>query len=270
MKICVIQMNSQDDKDANLEQAGRAMRDAVEATRPDLVALPELFSYLGGTVDGARQAAETVPDGPTCELLRTIATSYGVFVYGGSMAERDGDRYYNTTLVFDPSGALIARYRKIHMFDVVTPDGKVFRESATYTPGEDIVTFDLNGITVGATICYDLRFAELYTALAKAGAKIIFAPSAFTLMTGKDHWEVLCRARAIETQCYFVAPNQTGPYVEDGVDRASFGNSMIVDPWGTVIGRAREGIGFFAADLDFDYQTRVRADLPSLKNRVLG
>ncbi|MCG8505545.1 MAG: carbon-nitrogen hydrolase family protein [Sphingomonadales bacterium] len=270
MKICVIQMNSQDDKDANLAQARSLLQEALEATKPDIVVLPELFTYLGGTVDGAKQAAETVPDGPAFEMLQNAATNHGVFVYGGSMAERDGDKYYNTTLVFDPSGTLIARYRKIHMFDVVTPDGKVFHESATYTPGEEIVTFDMAGIAVGATICYDLRFPELYISLVKAGAKLIFAPAAFTLMTGKDHWEVLCRARAIESQCYLVAPNQTGPYVEDGVERASCGNSMIVDPWGTVIGRARDGVGFFAAELDFAYQDRVRGDLPSLKNRVLS
>lgn len=270
MKVCLIQMNSRDDKAANLAAAQELLETAIAATEPDVVCLPELFAYLGGTVADARNSAETIPDGPACSMLRAMARRHRLVVHGGSLNENDGGRFFNTTVVFDTDGELISRYRKIHLFDVVTPDGKVFEESATYSSGRDIVTFDVNGVTFGCSICYDLRFPELYTALVTAGAQVILAPAAFTLMTGKDHWEALCRARAIETQCYLLAPNQTGSYVEDGVERESFGNSMVVDPWGTVLARAREGAGHVTAELDFAYQKKVRTDLPSLKNRVLG
>ena len=152
---------------------------------------------------------------------------------------------------------------------MVTPDGKVFQESATYTPGADIVTYAIGDIRIGCTICYDLRFAELFVALARAGVEVIVAPAAFTMMTGKDHWEVLLRARAIETQSYVLAPGQTGAYVEEGVDRLNYGNSLVADPWGTVLARAQDRVGWVNATLDFDYLRKVRSDLPSNKNRVL-
>jgi nitrilase len=270
MKVTLVQTNSQDDKTSNLRKAEQLLRDAIEDGRPDLVALPELFTYLGGTVDGARATAETLPGGPAFEMLRKLAIEYKVHIHGGSLNEADGDRLFNTTLVFDPDGRQIARYRKIHMFDVVTPDGKVYCESATYTPGADIVTFDIGDIRVGCTICYDLRFGELFIALARAGVDIIVVPAAFTMLTGKDHWEVLLRARAIETQSYVLAPGQTGAYVEDGVDRLNYGNSLVADPWGTVLARAQDGVGWINATLDIDYLRKVRADLPSNKNRVLS
>lgn len=270
MKVTLVQTSSGDDKSANLDQTERLLRAAIEAERPDLVALPELVTYLGGTVAGARASAERLPGGPAYRMLQKIARDYGVHVHGGSLNEADGDRLYNTTLVFDPEGRQIARYRKIHMFDVVTPDGKIYRESATYTPGSKIVTYDIGDVRVGCTICYDLRFAELFVALAGAGADIIIVPAAFTLMTGKDHWEVLLRARAIETQAYILAPGQTGFYVEEGIDRMSYGNSLVADPWGTVIARAQDGVGWVSARLDFDYLRRIRTDLPSNRNRVPG
>lgn len=269
MKVTLVQTSSRDDKAANLEQAERLLRDAIEATQPDLVALPEVFTYLGGTVAGAGASAEAVPEGPACTMLRDLAREYRIHVHGGSINEVDGDRLYNTTVVFDPEGRLIARYRKIHMFDVITPDGKVYRESATYTPGREIVTYDVGQVRIGCAICYDLRFAELFIALARAGAHVIVLPAAFTMMTGKDHWEALLRARAIETQCYLLAPGQVGSYVEEGVERLNYGNSMIVDPWGTVLARAQDRVGFVTATLDFDFLAKVRADLPSNKNRVL-
>ena len=200
MKITLVQTNSRDDKPTNLRETETLLRAAIEDGRPDLVALPELITYLGGTVDGARASAETLPGGPAYRMLQQIAREYRVHVHGGSLNEAEGDRLFNTTVVFDPDGQQIARYRKIHMFDVVTPDGKVYRESATYTPGAEIVTYQIGPIRVGCTICYDVRFAELFVALARAGADIIVVPAAFTMMTGKDHWEVLLRARAIETQ----------------------------------------------------------------------
>ena len=270
MKVTLVQTNSRDDKPVNLEQTERLLRAAIEADGPDLVALPELVTYLGGSVAGARASAEVLPGGPAYRMLQQIARDYRVHVHGGSLNEADGDRLYNTTVAFDPEGREIARYRKIHMFDVVTPDGTVYRESATYTPGAEIVTYAIGDVRVGCAICYDLRFGELFIALARAGADIIIVPAAFTLMTGKDHWDVLLRARAIETQAYILAPGQTGSYVEDGIERMSYGHSLVADPWGTVIARAQDGVGWVSARLDFDYLQRVRADLPSNRNRVPG
>lgn len=270
MKVTLVQTNSKDDKTANLIHAEQLLRDAIEDGRPDLVALPELFTYLGGTVDGARASAERLPGGPAYEMLRRLAVEYKVHIHGGSLNEADGDRLFNTTLVFDPEGQQVARYRKIHMFDVVTPDGKIFQESATYTPGADIVTYAIGDIRIGCTICYDLRFAELFVALARAGVDVIVVPAAFTMLTGKDHWEVLLRARAIETQSYVLAPGQTGAYIEEGIDRLNYGNSLVADPWGTVLARAQDRVGWVNATLDFDHLRKVRTDLPSNKNRVLA
>ena len=270
MKVTLVQTNSRDDKIVNLEQTEALLRAAIEDGRPDLVALPELITYLGGTAQGARASAEHLPGGPAHQMLQRIAREYRVHVHGGSLNEVDGTDLFNTTVVFDPDGREIARYRKIHMFDVVTPDGKVYRESATYTAGTEIVTYEIGGVRIGCAICYDIRFAELFVALARAGADVIVVPAAFTMMTGKDHWEVLLRARAIETQAYVLAPGQAGFYVEDGIERMNYGNSLVADPWGTVIARAQDGVGWVHAKLDFDYQRRIRADLPSNRNRVLG
>lgn len=270
MKVCILQMNTQSDKTANLAQAEQLLRRGIEASRPELVVLPEMFTFLGATVEDAKACAETVPGGPAYTLLQSIAREYGVHIHGGSINERDGDNYYNTTLVFDPEGQQIARYRKIHLFDVVTPDGKVYKESATYSGGDEVVTYQIGGHTIGCAICYDLRFPELYAALRNAGAEIIITPAAFTLMTGKDHWEVLCRARAIETQTYLLASGQVGTYVENGVERAAYGHSMVVDPWGLVMARAQDKVGFIEATLDFDYQEKVRQNLPCHQHHVLG
>ncbi|WP_374595256.1 carbon-nitrogen hydrolase family protein [Sphingosinicella sp.] len=270
MKVTLIQLTSHDNKAANIVHAENLLRRSIEASRPDLVALPEVFTYHGGTVDGAKNSAETIPGGPAFEMLCQIAREYGVYVHGGSIGERDEDRFYNTTPVINPRGELVVRYRKIHMFDVMTPDGKSYQESATFTPGSDIVTYDVGDVRIGCTICYDLRFGELFVALAKKGVQVIILPAAFTMMTGKDHWEALLRARAIETQCYVLAPGQVGSYFGGGVERMNYGNSMIIDPWGTVIARAQDGIGFVSAELDLAYLEKVRSDIPSNRNRVLG
>lgn len=270
MKVCLIQMNARDDKRQNLVQAEELLHRGIQATRPDLVVLPELFTYLGGTVEGARASAEELPGGPAYELMRKVAAQYGVHIHGGSVNEKAGERLYNTTVVFDPAGEEIARYRKIHLFDVVTPDGTVFHESATYNRGDQIVTYRIGERTVGCTICYDIRFPELFAALSKAGADVIIVPAAFTLLTGKDHWEVLGRARAIETQTYLLACNQDGTYIEAGTERANYGHSMVIDPWGAVLARAQPGNGFVGATLNFDYMNRVRANLPVRDHHVLA
>lgn len=274
MKISVIQMNTRSDKAANLEQARTLTAGAVASDAPDMLVLPEVFAFMGSSVADKRAAAEELPapggsGGPAYETLRQMAREHGVFVHGGSFVERDGDSFFNTTIAFDRSGGELARYRKIHLFDVATPDGREYRESATFGAGREIVTYAADDITVGCSICYDLRFAELYRALAEAGANVVMVPAAFTLQTGKDHWEVLLRARAIETQTFVVAAAQTGTYHEGNDERASWGHSMIVDPWGHILAQAREGTGHASATVELEYLEQVRQRIPVADHRVL-
>lgn len=278
MKIAAIQMTSGQDKAANLAEAHRLAEVAVATDRPDMLVFPETFTSTGGTPDTRRENAEALPagtgpytaaGGEAYAMLQSIARDHGVFVHGGSFLENDGDAYFNTTVAFDRKGHELARYRKIHLFDVTTRDGIEYRESDTFSAGRDVVTYQADGVTIGCTICYDLRFPELFTALAKAGADVIMVPAAFTLNTGKDHWEVLLRARAIETQCYIVASAQTGRFLEAGKPRDTWGHSMIVDPWGHILAQAQDGPGFTTARLDPDYQADVRARIPVANHRVL-
>jgi predicted amidohydrolase len=278
MKITTLQMNTRSDKSANLEQARTLALRAVETDAPDMLVLPEVFAFMGSSVADKRTAAEELPvvrqgagraGGAAYETLREMARDHGVFVHGGSFVERAGNEFFNTTIAFDRSGAELARYRKIHLFDVSTPDGREYRESATFGAGREIVTYKADDVTVGCSICYDLRFAELYRALAEAGANVIMVPAAFTLQTGKDHWEVLLRARAIETQTFVVAAAQTGTYREGNDERASWGHSMIVDPWGHILAQAREGTGHATATVELEYADQVRQRIPVAQHRVL-
>ncbi|MDB5649225.1 MAG: carbon-nitrogen hydrolase [Hyphomicrobiales bacterium] len=270
LKIALIQMNSISDKSANLLEARRLVGEVVAAERPDWICLPEVFDFMGGTRAEKLTAAEVFPQGEAYGLMRDLAREHGVYIHAGSMLERipGEDRLGNTTVAFDRSGAEVARYRKIHMFDVTTPDGQDYRESATMKPGEDVVTYDCEGITIGCAICYDLRFPAIFQALVARGAQIIALPSAFTMQTGKDHWEVLCRARAIETQTYFAASAQTGQFQQAGETRATYGHSMIVDPWGLVIARASDGPGFTSAHVDLARIARLRAQIPVARQKV--
>lgn len=270
MRIALIQMQSGDAKDANLASASRLIDAAVSGERPDLVVLPEVWTYQGGTVEGARASAEPAGSGSAYGLLQEKARRHGVAIHGGSFNERDADRIYNTSFVFDRRGREIARYRKLHLFDMTGADGTAYVESALYRPGEHIVQFELDGVRFGCTICYDLRFAELFIRHAAEGARVIVVPAAFTLMTGKDHWEVLLRARAVETQSYVLAPNQWGPYEEAGAVRHNYGHSMAVCPWGTVLARAPDGPGWLAVRLDLDYLEQVRARMPVADHRRFG
>ncbi|MDX1541081.1 MAG: carbon-nitrogen hydrolase family protein [Geminicoccaceae bacterium] len=267
MKVALIQMNSQGDKARNLEDARRLIERAIAEEGPDLAALPEVWTCLSEDQDEKLAAAEPLPDGDAYGLLREIAARHGVIVHGGSLIERDQDELFNTTVVFDRTGSEIARYRKIHLFDITTPDGREFRESATFGRGMRTVTFEAGGARIGCTICYDVRFAELYLALAKAGVDVIMVPAAFTLQTGKDHWEVLLRARAIETQTFVLAPAQFGRYA--GGRLACYGHSVVVDPWGHVIARAPDRPGYVAARLDLEDIRRVRERMPVAQHRVL-
>jgi nitrilase len=269
MRICVIQMNSVNDKAANLAQARRLVEQAVQDDRPDLLLLPEVWSFQGGSAEEREAAAEAIPGGEAYALLQGLAARHGVILHGGSFLERADGRLCNTTVVFDRKGEEIARYRKIHLFDVVTPDGREYRESAYIGRGQDIVVYEAEGARVGCSICYDLRFGELYRQLAAKGAQILMVPAAFTLQTGKDHWEVLLRARAIETQCYVVAAAQVGAFPAARDVRHNWGHSMIVDPWGKVLVQVPDRPGFATVKLDLAYLERVREMIPVHQHRVL-
>ncbi len=269
MRISAIQMNPGHDKAANLATAERLINDAVAADRPDMVALPEIWTCLGGDRAGKFAAAEVLGQDANgaYALLQGLARRHGVFVHGGSIGETGGDRLYNTTVAFGPDGTELARYRKMHLFDIVTPDGTGYRESSTYGAGSEVVTYRAGDVTIGCAICYDLRFGELFLDLRRRGADVIMLPSAFTLATGKDHWEVLIRARAIETQCWFVAPATWGRHSEPKGTRETFGHSLICDPWGHVVAKASDGVGFITARIDLGLTTRVRRDMPVLEHR---
>jgi predicted amidohydrolase len=262
MTAAAIQMSSTPEKMENLETAERLIREAV-AAGAELVALPELWS-CHGLEKVYRENAEPIP-GATTEFLRGLARELGVWVLGGSILEGEpgAKRLFNTSTFFDPSGELVAVYRKIHLFDVKAPD-REYLESKIVAPGREIVTAKVGVTTLGLSVCYDLRFPELYRLLTLRGAEILAVPAAFTLQTGKDHWELLLRARAVENQAYVVAPAQWGQKT-DG--RWTYGRSMIVDPWGTVLAQCPDRDGFALATLDLDYLERSRTEFPALANR---
>ena len=264
MKISLIQMNSGSDKAANLAQAEALITRAVAEDRADWIALPEVFDFMGGTREQKFAAAEVLPGGPAYAMAQEVARKHRVFIHAGSVLEKvPGDtRLGNTTLVFNRNGEEIARYRKIHLFDITTPDGKDYKESAAIVPGDAVVTYDCEGVTIGCAICYDIRFPNLFQALMDRGAQMIVLPAAFTLQTGKDHWEVLCRARAIETETYFCAPGQTGAFQQNGETRHTYGHSLVVDPWGLVIARASDGVGIVSARVEPKQVARVRGLIP--------
>jgi len=261
----VVQMSSGGDRAANVRRAGALVRAAAERGAR-LVVLPEVFAWRGTDVNDP-SAAETVP-GPTTATMSALARDLGIFLCMGSILEAvtGQARRYNTSCVADPSGALVATYRKMHLFDVELPGRVAVRESATRLAGDAPVVVPTALATLGCSICYDLRFPELYRRLARDGAEVLLVPSAFTRPTGAAHWDVLCRARAIENQCYLLAANQTGrsPHGHD-----DHGNSMIVDPWGTVVARADDGEGIATAELDGAHLARVRQELPALAHRRL-
>lgn len=278
MRISVIQMSPGADKAENIAQARQLIEAAILADRPDLVALPEIWTCLGGNratkfaqAEPLPEQGANVPGGPAYEFLRDMARRHKIAVHGGSIGELAGDKLYNTTVVFDADGMEIARYRKIHLFDIVTPDGQGYRESAVYGAGADIVTTKVGGTRIGLAICYDVRFPELFLALRREGADVIMLPAAFTMQTGKDHWEVLIRSRAIETQCYIAAPACTGKHVDgSGEARFTYGHSLICDPWGHVTARASDGTGFASARIDPALIAKVRGDMPVLEHRKLA
>jgi deaminated glutathione amidase len=262
IRAAAIQMSSTPDKEENKVKAEALIRGAVSAGA-DLVALPELWSCHG--LDKVyRENAEPVP-GPTTEFMGDLARELGVYLLGGSILEGEpgARRLSNTSTLFDPAGEMRAVYRKIHLFDVKVSD-REYLESANIAPGNEIVTAKAGAATLGLSVCYDVRFPELYRLLALRGAEILAVPAAFTLQTGKDHWELLLRARAVENQAFVVAPAQWGQKA-DG--RWTYGRSMIVDPWGTVLATCPDRDGYALATLDLDFLDRFRAEFPAFANR---
>ncbi len=264
LKVSLIQTNSGADRAANLDQATRLMEDALRIDRPDLLVLPEYFDFYAGEKEGKLRLAEDAPGGSAYERMRAFAERHQVWVHAGSLVERiaDDTRVYNTSVAFDRSGREVARYRKINMFDIVAPDGTEYRESATVKPGTQIMTYELEGFRVGGAICFDLRFYAIFAEMMRQKVDIIALPSAFTLQTGKDHWEVLCRARAIETQAYFLAPGQFGTHLINGERRMTYGHSLVCDPWGHVVAKASDGVGFVSARIQRAQIARARSAIP--------
>ena len=261
MRVAAVQLNSTGDRRRNLGSAERLVRDAA-ADGAELVALPVKWNLLAA---GPDQLAGAEPlDGPSLSAARGWARDLGVHLLAGSISEeREGGKAFNTSVMIGPDGEDLAVYRKIHMFDVDV-GGVSYRESEHEQGGTEVVTVPVGGLIAGLSVCYDLRFPELFRILALRGARLIAVPSAFTAATGRDHWEVLLRSRAIENQLFVLAPNQFGqapPHYE------SFGRSAIVDPWGVVLATAPDEECFVAADLDLEAQDRVRESLPSLANR---
>jgi len=267
MRVALCQTNSGEDVEANESQVLGLLEEAA-AGGADLACLPEVWPCQG-SAQQVRAAAEPVP-GPRTERLAEIARRHGMWVHGGSVIELDEDRVFNTSVVLDREGELVARYRKIHLFDADPPGGQPSRESFLYAPGEQIVTVETEFGRAGLSICYDVRFPELYRALTAMGAVLVFVPAAFRHETGKDHWDVLLRARAIEGQCFVVASAQWGTWGPPGRERRNHGNSLVADPWGRVVARAQEGVGVTFAQIDVGEVRRVRELLPALRHRRLG
>ncbi len=258
-----VQMLASPDKGANLAEAEARVREAA-ARGARVVALPEVFNWRGAKEEG-RSQAESIP-GPTADFMARLSRELGIYLLAGSILEKipASDKAYNTSLFFDPKGVLLACYRKIHLFDVQIERGVSTMESETRQAGETIVMAETELCPMGLTICYDLRFPELYRALVAEGAQLIFVPSAFTVLTGEAHWEPLLRARAIENQVYIIAPDQMG---KNPKSFATYGNSMIVDPWGRVLARASDFSEVIFAEIDLVYLAKVRAELPALFHR---
>ena len=266
MKIAAVQMVSTPRVAENLAAARRLVADAA-GQGAELVALPEYFCLMGASERDKLGVAEAFGDGPIQAMLAQAAREHGVWLIGGTVpiASSDPEHVYNASLVFAPDGALAARYDKLHLFRFA--DGREdFDERRVLLAGETTVAFDAGALRVGLSICYDLRFPELYRALTRTPCDLLAVPSAFTATTGRAHWEPLLRARAIENQCYVIAPAQGGTH-ESG--RRTWGHSMVVDPWGEVLGVREEGAGVLLATLEPARIAAVRAQLPALQHRRL-
>jgi deaminated glutathione amidase len=267
VRIALCQTNSGADVASNEDQVFDLLEQAVR-TKVDLVALPEVWPCQGSARE-VRAAAQPIL-GPRIERLAECARRHRVWVHGGSVLELDGDRVFNTSVLIDRSGEVVATYRKIHLFDADLPGAVPSRESSLYSAGREVVVADTEFGRVGLSICYDVRFPELYRQLAVQGATLMFVPAAFRYETGLDHWDVLLRARAIEDQVFVIAAAQWGMWGSAGRERRNYGNSLVADPWGRIVARAPEGVGLTVADLDLAEIERIRRVLPALRHRRLN
>ncbi len=258
-----IQVDSTDDKAQNIKNVIGFIEEAV-ARGAKYIAMPEQMNYAG--VDSAG-SAEEIPNGSTFQTMAEQAQKHGVWLHCGSIYEKhpeEGSPPFNTTMLISPEGKLAAKYSKLHPFDVVIKDGPTVKESDRICPGREIVTCDTGEVGhIGLSICYDIRFCELYRLMALEGAQILMVPADFVLNTGKDHWEPLLRARAIENSCYVIAPAQCG--VKPRFH--AYGKSLIVDPWGNVIAKASDHPCVITAEIDLDYLNGVRNQVFTLQNR---
>ena len=257
-----IQFCSNEDKDRNLKLAGRFIDTAVEKGA-DVVVLPEMFNCCGHTEVMVKNA-EKIP-GYTTNILSDKARQHGIYIVCGSIFETAGEnKVYNTSVIVGRNGEVLAKYRKIHLFDVDIPDKIRYKESEHVIAGNEIVTANMGSFYAGLVICYDLRFCELFRNLALKGAKVIFIPSAFTQATGEYHWEPLIKARAIENQVFVIAANQTGTSPNN---ITCYGKSMIVDPWGRVLAKTEDNENIITAEIDLDLLNEVRAEIPLFEHR---
>ncbi len=263
LRIGLGQLNTKDNIENSFEEI-ESLTAECSSMGAQLVIFPELSTYLSET---SVQTASQTLNGEIISRFKELAKKYNVYLHNGSFiekAEKTG-KSYNTSVLINPAGRVEALYRKIHLFDIEIDNELSYRESDRYERGDSVENISTGIGDFGFSICYDLRFSELYRKLALRGAKLIFVPAAFTMFTGKDHWEALLRARAIENQVYIIAPNQIGKHPDN---KTCYGNSMIIDPWGKVIARASDKVGALVADIDWDYLEDIRCKLPSLKNSV--
>jgi deaminated glutathione amidase len=270
LRVGAVQIRSTADLQANLTKC-RALIDQAVADGAQFVALPECFSFLGQREGDKLAIAESLDaGGPILGMLRDAASKHGVHILGGGTPELvpgDAKRTWNTAILVGPSGDITAHYRKVHLFDVDIPDGATLRESDATAAGEDLVVADIGGAKVGLSICYDVRFPELYRRLVKdRGAEVLMVPAAFTAHTGAAHWHLLLRARAVEDQAWVVAPAQWGQHNEK---RQSYGHTLVVDPWGTIVAEQDAGDGVVMATLDSATVTKRRTQMPCLDHAVL-
>lgn len=261
MLVSAVQLNSNQDKQENLQKAVRYIEEAAQSGSKFIV-FPEYMNYISSKKE-ALEHAEMIP-GPTTDLLAKKAKELNVFIHCGSMLERlDNEKAYNTSVLINDQGEIIAKYRKMHLFDIDVEGVVTYKESDLIEPGNDVVMAETSIGNIGLSICYDLRFPELFRKLMLKGSEILVVPAAFNLGTGIHHWETLLKARAIENQCYLIAPGQIGSYEGN----STFGSSMIIDPWGIVIARASDREGLITAEVDREYIAKLRSQLPCLKNR---
>ena len=265
MKVSIVQMNSGDDITQNLALAQRLIGDCVRSERPDFVALPEYFSFISGVPAEMRAGAGRLAELDIPGFLAGLAREYSITLHGGTSLVLENGQLFNQSYVYDASGSLLCTYRKIHLFDTVMPNGVRMFESDIISRGNCLAAFNSGGFSFGCSICFDVRFPELYARLVEKGAQCLLVPSAFTFATGADHWEILLRARAIETQCYVLAPAQVFSF-SDG-KYVNWGHSMIIDPWGAVVAQISAQEGFASANLSASVIDNVRNRLPVQTNR---